>query len=863
MKSVPIRMLVVLALVSLGAPLALGPGTRASAIQTAWVQPANDDGYRADNRMPNVEVFVTASATVTPTAVEIVAGLLFSCALFDTGSVSCWGRNDWGQLGDGTNNDRSVPVDVLGVSGAVSISAGINHACALLANGGIRCWGGNSEGQLGDGTNSNRAASVRVTSLGGVAVAVSAGDRHTCAIMDTGRLKCWGYNSLYQLGAGDYSTHYSPITATAIVSPVIAVAAGEYHTCVIVDLGGVRCWGYNTQGQLGTGSSSATVSEVPLVPTGLSSGVTRIFARQSTTCAVLADGSERCWGYNTAGQLGNDGFSTTCNSGACVPYPVPVSGLTEAVSRGSLGFSHGCALQREGVLCWGSDSGGQLGNRQNYAYAFNPFPVWGLASGATDVAAGAEHSCAIVRGGVVCWGYSQFGQIGSGQFVNSRFLPKAVIGLEPAAETIASCSFEGFEVSPPSDWTRINRSQPLGISEWSAGNTVIFTAANGTLGSYIAVGADSTSGEGTISNWLISPVITVTNGDRVAFWTRKVSPDDYPDRLQLRLSLSGDSVDVGNDASSVGDFTDLLLEIDPGLKKKTYPTVWQPFTLTLDSITGTVAARFAFRYFVTSGGPGGVNSDYLGVDSFSYCAPYGFPVTSTPTPTTTPTRTPTPPPSPTPTRTPTATATPSVAATQTPTSSPTSTPTVITPATETPTATPTSTTTGTATETSTPTATQTGTPTPTPTQPPAGSASIGDRVWFDLNGNGRQDGGEPGVGAADVGLLRWNDIDAYDLVISHTTSVTGFYQFTGLAAGEYIVRFTAPPGYGFTVRDSADATDNTDSDTSVATGETGPYVLAESQSIRNVDAGVVPVASPTPTSTPQLSPVAFLPLLTR
>jgi len=165
--------------------------------------------------------------------------------------------------------------------------------------------------------------------------------------------------------------------------------------------------------------------------------------------------------------------------------------------------------------------------------------------------------------------------------------------------------------------------------------------------------------------------------------------------------------------------------------------------------------------------------------------------------------------------------------------------------------------------TETPTETPTNTPTQTPTQPPVGGASIGDRVWFDLNGNGRQDGGEPGVGAADVGLLRWNDIDAYDLVISHTTSVTGFYQFIGLAAGEHIVRFTAPPGYGFTIRDSTDATDNTDSDASLASGETGPLVLAEGQSIRNADAGVVPVATPTPTSTPQLSPVAFLPLLTR
>lgn len=136
-------------------------------------------------------------------------------------------------------------------------------------------------------------------------------------------------------------------------------------------------------------------------------------------------------------------------------------------------------------------------------------------------------------------------------------------------------------------------------------------------------------------------------------------------------------------------------------------------------------------------------------------------------------------------------------------------------------------------------------------------------MWFDLNGNGRQDGGEPGVGAADVGLLRWNDSDGYDLVISRTTSVTGFYQFTGLVAGEYIVRFTAPPGYGFTIRDSADATDNTDSDASLATGESVPHVLAEGQSVRNVDAGVVVVATPTPTSTPQLSPVAFLPLLTR
>lgn len=176
---------------------------------------------------------------------------------------------------------------------------------------------------------------------------------------------------------------------------------------------------------------------------------------------------------------------------------------------------------------------------------------------------------------------------------------------------------ENFDSVLPTGWSVQNNSA-AGTTGWFAGNTGVFSSQAGATSSYIAANFQNTTGANTISNWLFSPVRVFRNGDTVRFYTRTVSTGGFPDRLQLRLSLAGDSVRVGSTATSVGDFTTLLLDINPSYSTNVYPTVWTQYTATISGLAANTAGRIAFRYFVENGGPLGVNSDYIGIDSFQY-----------------------------------------------------------------------------------------------------------------------------------------------------------------------------------------------------------------------------------------------------
>lgn len=669
---------------------------------TTAAAPAKAD--EQDTRASIVSSAKGVESAVAATVVDVVAGDMHSCALMSTGIVRCWGYNYWGQLGNGSNANSLTPVDVIGLSNVTAIAAGSNHTCALQSNGGVRCWGYNSYGQLGDGTLVDRNSQVRVISLGGIGSRIAAGYYHSCVVLTTGVVRCWGLNNSYQLGTGDQVQHTSPITASVLSGSVAEVATGLGHTCVLMQAGGVECWGENSQGQLGNGGWSS-LYQTPQPTQGLNTGVVKVFARFQSSCALLITGSMRCWGTSP---LGNK----------AVPYQIV--GLANSVTSATTGGTHYCAVFMKSLVCWGSSGSGQLGNGQTTMSYPNPTQVFGLTQDVERVAAGNNHTCAVVRGGVMCWGDNSWGQVGDGT-TQMRTTPVAVTGLEPAPEPAVECTTEGFDVVAPSGWSVTNNSQPAGITDWFQGDTGYFPAQSGATNSYAAANIDNTAGEGTISNWLISPPMTVTNGDRVSFWTRKVSPDTYPDRLQVRLSQAGASLDVGSIAESVGDFTTLVYDIDPGLGKNTYPTTWFPFTFTLGGITGTVTGRLAFRYYVTSGGPGGTNSDYIGIDTFSHCVPLGPPATPTPTPTNTPSSTPTPNATETPTTSPTPSSTPTATATPTLTETPTSTPTgTASPA---PTEPPTATDTPTAVATNTPEPTATPSPSALPTETPTQTSS--------------------------------------------------------------------------------------------------------------------------------------------
>jgi alpha-tubulin suppressor-like RCC1 family protein len=294
----------------------------------------------------------TAVLTPKRTVSALAAGGGHACALFSGGSADCWGANSSGQLGDGSMMASSTPVAVSSLSGAMALGAGLDHTCALLPGGGVECWGGNSAGELGNGTTADSPVPIPVSSLSG-ATGLSAGFGHSCAVLADGGVDCWGSNSSGQLGNGSTVAYSSTPVPVSNVSGVMAVATGLDHTCAVLAGGSVDCWGDNSSGQLGT-NLATTSSPLPLAVSSLG-GVVGVSAGFEHTCVLLSDSTVKCWGANSSGQLGN---GTTAES----PLPVAVSALS-GVSGLAAGAYHSCALLSDGgVECWGDNQNGELGD---------------------------------------------------------------------------------------------------------------------------------------------------------------------------------------------------------------------------------------------------------------------------------------------------------------------------------------------------------------------------------------------------------------------------------------------------------------------------------------------------------------------
>jgi alpha-tubulin suppressor-like RCC1 family protein len=259
------------------------------------------------------------SAISTRSVIQISAGGNSSCALKVDSTVLCWGKNDVGQLGDGTTTDSPSPVTVSGISTAVAVSVGASHACALLASGGVRCWGANASGQLGNSSTSGSLVPVAVPGLGSVS-AISVGGSHSCAIV-SGQVFCWGANAAGQLGNGGVTASSTPVAVTTI-SSASTLALGSSHSCALLSDTSVRCWGSNVAGQLGDGSN---LNRSTPVSTGLT-GVVDLSLGDLFGCAVDLASDVKCWGAGGSGQLGN-GANDASN------IPVAVSGLGVSNTR--------------------------------------------------------------------------------------------------------------------------------------------------------------------------------------------------------------------------------------------------------------------------------------------------------------------------------------------------------------------------------------------------------------------------------------------------------------------------------------------------------------------------------------------------
>jgi len=357
--------------------------------------------------------------------VAVETGGNHTCALTSAGGLRCWGLNDHGQLGDGTFVSRTRPVDVSGLAtGVTAFVAGGQHTCALTPAGGVRCWGHNFFGQLGDGSTIDRATPTAVAGLESGVVGLAGGFFHTCALTGAGTVKCWGVNDYGQLGDGTRGNIRPSPVDVAGLSGVGAIEGGDVHTCALLTTGGVKCWGWNFFGQLGDGTTAD--SSTPVDVFGLSNALA-LTSGIDHNCVVTASGATKCWGWNFAGQLG-DGTTTDR------PTPGDVVGLTGTPSSLTAGGAHTCALVGGAAECWGRNNAGQVGDGTAGNIRPSPTDVVGLPAGISAVSVGGDHSCALGDGDVFCWGRNLEGQLGDGTTAN-RSLPVAVADAKPPTPT--------------------------------------------------------------------------------------------------------------------------------------------------------------------------------------------------------------------------------------------------------------------------------------------------------------------------------------------------------------------------------------------------------------------------------------------
>ena len=405
---------------------------------------------------------VTVSTASTPAAADgneapnapfaaraITGGSEHTCAILPSGRVKCWGQNLDGQLGQDSNGDvgdqpgelAALPAVNLGVGRtATAISAGIQHTCALLDDGTVKCWGNGGAGRLGQGNTATlgdqpgEMAALAPVDLGPgrTATAITAGGAHTCAVLDDGSVKCWGSNASGRLGQDNTENVGDQAGELAALAPVdlgpgrtaTAVSASFAHTCALLDDGTVKCWGSGNSGQLGNdatgnvGDQAGDMAALAPVNLGVGRTATAVSAGPQHSCALLDDGTVKCWGSGADGRLGQGSTTTLGDQPGEMAALAPVTLGADAVGV-SAGSGHTCALLVGGsVKCWGAgrmlgqDTIANIGDQAGEMAALVPVNLGGSAAG---LATGYFHSC--VRFGdasVKCWGNGGDGRLGQG-----------------------------------------------------------------------------------------------------------------------------------------------------------------------------------------------------------------------------------------------------------------------------------------------------------------------------------------------------------------------------------------------------------------------------------------------------------------
>jgi alpha-tubulin suppressor-like RCC1 family protein len=329
----------------------------------------------------------------------IAAGYRHVC-LVVAGRVACQGQGISGQLGDGGAGYAVTPVAVSGISDATAVAAGAFHSCALRSGGTVWCWGGAERGQLGNGTANLSLTPVQVAGIAN-ATAISAGGDHSCALLASGAVVCWGSNVSGQIGSGGSLYALTPEPVAGITNATAIAAGGIHeglsHSCAVLATGQVLCWGSDIHGELGNGIAGR--SPTPVSVTGIADAKI-VAAGAAHSCAVHATGQASCWGSNGNGQLGNGTYTN-----ALTPTPVSVlTNITAIAAGGAMDATgHTCAvLYDRRVWCWG-----RFGGNGSGSLTTTPTPV-GPIDNATAIAAGGDQSCAVLTPFAFrCWGYTR------------------------------------------------------------------------------------------------------------------------------------------------------------------------------------------------------------------------------------------------------------------------------------------------------------------------------------------------------------------------------------------------------------------------------------------------------------------------
>jgi alpha-tubulin suppressor-like RCC1 family protein len=398
---------------------------------------ANGAGQLGNGGIVGSSTAVAVTGIANATAVA--TGGNHSCALLASGGVKCWGDGGVGQLGNGGFAGSSTPVNVTGISDAVAIATGFNHSCALIAGGSLRCWGGGLAGELGNGNFANSSTPLAVPLGAARAVTLAAGSGHTCVVLETGTMQCWGRDANGQLGNNAIVGNFASPVTVVNMSKAIAVAAGFEHTCAVLSDGNTKCWGLNDGGQLGTGLVGG-INQRSGVPLTVSGPVLVVDAGGHHTCAITPTGTGNCWGYGFYGQLGNDAAASSAVPVGVVRLDNSAGAAAVNGSTLGLGFDHSCATVTgpfPGAKCWGRNNFVQLGANNIVLDQSNTALDVFQSSSIVRVASGSAHSCGLYADGTVgCWGSNAFFALGNSEQANPSF-PRPVVGIAGATRITA------------------------------------------------------------------------------------------------------------------------------------------------------------------------------------------------------------------------------------------------------------------------------------------------------------------------------------------------------------------------------------------------------------------------------------------